>query len=105
MPNNVPQYQVIASERFSGDVQAATRFLTIVSTDAAVALEKKLREVVESLQTFPMRFERLQTKVLSKEHLYRGVIENRYLLIFSITGQTVTLRRFLDARQGLIHLL
>jgi plasmid stabilization system protein ParE len=93
------QYNVIVSGRARQMLGGHIRFLAQISPFAARRAKIRLLAAIRSLSSMPERFPFLDTDPIPKEKYRKLFVENWYLVLYQIEGQTVYVEYIVDCRQ------
>lgn len=92
------KYNVYITQTAENDLKSIVEY---ISTDSIAAANKWAEEIagqIESLETFPMRFQVIpEAPYLGKE--YRHLIYGNYRTIYKIIQSTVTILRVINTAQ------
>jgi plasmid stabilization system protein ParE len=81
----VKQYKVLISANTQDSLDQIVDFVTEdKSYDAALKLERKLLEAIQSLKTFPNGYGQLKVKRKKSDHPYRFLPSEKYKIIYTV---------------------
>lgn len=92
-------YRVVASSAFHDMLLEHTQFLANKSPAAAIRLRRDVVAALRSLQELPQRNPLFADIICSGTAYYRLLVAKRYLLLYRITDDTVSVDYILDCRQ------
>jgi plasmid stabilization system protein ParE len=93
------KFRIIIDKKAREMLVAHTKFLAKVSKPAARALRAKFAEAALSLSENPERFPWLLDSELPFNQYRKLRFDERYLIIFSVTGNTVSIGAVVDCRE------
>jgi len=94
-----PQYKVIVSDRARQMLAGHVQFLAQKSPTAARGTKNEFMEVIRSLSTMPERFPFLNAEFLPLNKYHKMFVEEWYLILYQVKGQTVYVDYIVDCRQ------
>lgn len=93
------RYTVVFASRVDAQLLKHTEFLARVSVPAAKAFRNAFAQLLEEMESNPMRFP-METDQNLPEGVYRkALFAKRYKALFSVVGSTVYLDAVVDCRQ------
>ena len=99
------EYLVIWTQVALSDLSSCVRFVINVSVDAAKKLKQDVSKAGGSLAFFPERNPVFESPKAFPFVLRKQIVNNRYILLYTIEEQKVVIYRVLDSRKKLGHLI
>jgi plasmid stabilization system protein ParE len=99
------RYKVIVSARARQMLGIHIRFLAQISPPAARRAKTRLLAAIRSLRSMPERFPFLDAAPIPKNNYRKLFVENWYLILYQIEGQTVYVEYIVDCRQDYTWLI
>ena len=99
------EYSVIWTKTAVSDLSTCIRFVLNVSKEAAKQLKNDISKAGESLFMFPERNPVFEGPKSFPHVIRKHVVNNRYILLYTIEERSVVIYRVLDSRRKFIHLL
>ncbi len=94
------KYKVIISDRAWNQIGIHVRFLSQTSRSAARRARRRLTDAIDMLAEMPERYPRLDDELSLPGREYRKMyVENWYIVLYRIVGNTVSVEWIIDARQ------
>ena len=94
------RYKVIISDRAWNQIGIHVRFLSQPSRSAAKRARQRLTNAIELLAEMPERYPLLDNELSLLGREYRRMyVENWYIVLYRIVGNTVSVEWIIDARQ------
>ena len=94
----MPKYNVYITRTAENDLKSIVEYISRDSICAANKWAEEITGQIESLETFPMRFQIIPEAVyLGKQ--YRHLIYGNYRTIYKINQSTVTILRVINSAQ------
>lgn len=94
------RYKVIISDRAWNQIGIHVRFLSQTNRSAAKRARQRLTNAIELLAEMPERYPLLDNELLLLGREYRRMyVENWYIVLYRIVGNTVSVEWSIDARQ------
>ena len=94
------QYKIEWSNKARTDLQNHFSFILNVSYDAAKAFADIMYKSISLLESFPQRFPIFEMgKMISHLEFRKLVVNNRYIVIYAISNDSIKICRILDARK------
>ena len=98
-------FRVEWSEKAVSDLGQHVAFQRRVSVEAASAVASKVLAAGESLSTFPERCQEFEMPPNFPVVIRKCVVDKRYILLYGVGSEKVTIYRVLDARRKFDGLL
>ena len=92
-------YNVIVLSSAHKDIDDIYNFCNNISISYALKVRSKIRQSIQSLKYFP--FINPLYAVLENEIFRKHIVAKRYLIIFSVIGQTIVVFRIIDGRRNI----
>lgn len=92
-------YNVIVLSSSHKDIEDIYNFCNNISINYALKVRAKIRQSIQSLKYFP--FINPLYAVLDNEFFRKHIVDKRYLIIFSVIGQTIIVFRIIDGRRNI----
>ena len=92
-------YNVIVLSSAHKDIDDIYNFCNNISINYALKVRSKIRQAIQSLKYFPII--NPFYAVLGNEILRKHIVYKRYLIIFSVIGQTIVVFHIIDGRRNL----
>ena len=99
------KYQVIVTNKAQSDVAECINFVRRVSKEAAYKLADDLYSSFYSLECFPEKNAIFPTPKAFPFTLRKQVVNNRYLVLYTVEEDKVVIYRVLDVRRNFQQLL
>lgn len=91
-------YNVIVLNSAHKDIDDIYNFCNNISINYALKVRSKIRQAIQSLKYFPII--NPFYAVLENEILRKHIVDKRYLIIFSVIGQTIVVFHIIDGRRN-----
>ena len=98
-------YQIIISFKAQSDLSDCVSFLLNVSKEAAKQLADDIYSAIESLNVFPERNPVFEMPKSFPFIVRKHVVNNRYILLYSVEDKSVVIYRIIDSRRNFASLL
>ena len=98
-------YKINWSSRGMSDLLSCIEFVANVSLKAADDLKEELFDAATSLSTFPERNPIFEMTKSFPEIVRKCIVSKRYILLYIIRNDAVTIYRVLDSRRKFTHLI
>lgn len=92
-------YNVIVLNSAHKDIDDIYNFCNNISINYALKVRSKIREAIQSLKHFP--FINPLYALFENEIFRKHIVNKRYLIIFSIIGQTIVVFHIIDGRKNI----
>jgi plasmid stabilization system protein ParE len=99
------KYRVIVTNKAQSDIAECVSFVKRVSKESAYKLADELYFSFGSLEFFPEKNPIFPTPKAFPYVLRKQVVNNRYIVLYTIEEQKVVIYRVLDVRRSLEQLL
>ena len=99
------KYQVRVTNKAQSDAAECIGFVKRVSKEAAYKLADELYSAFYSLEYFPEKNPVFPTPKAFPYVLRKQVVNNRYIVLYTVEGQKVVIYRILDVRRSFEQLL
>ena len=94
------KYEVVITQRAFADISECVLFVNAVSNEAAQDLYKEIIESIKSLESFPNAYPDIEGLKIGINSVKRMPIHNgRYIIVFKVSNNTVTIYDILDSRK------
>ena len=91
------EYKVIVSPSAAADLDRVIEYLNTLSPSAAISHSGAIIEGIDSLTILPNRCPPARDRILAEKG-YRYLIVKTYLIFFTVSRDTVLIRRIADGR-------
>lgn len=91
------EYKVIVLPSAAADLDRVIAYLNTLSPSAAISHSSAIIEGIDSLATLPNRCPPARDRILAEKG-YRYLIVKTYLIFFTVSRDTVLIRRIVDGR-------
>ena len=99
------EYIVVVSSKAHSDIAECVGFVVKVSKEAALKLANDIYGSLATLNLFPERNPIFEMPKSFPYLLRKQIINNRYIVLYTIEDQNVVIYRVLDSRRKFGHLL
>ena len=93
------QYKIAVMPAADRDIDTIADYLNTISEQTALKHLDKLEREINSLRQMPFRCPLARNEEYAKKG-YRYLIINNYLVFFTVSGETVQIRRIIDGRSN-----
>lgn len=94
-------YKIVITQRAYSDITECVLFVNNVSNEAAKSLHVEIISSIRSLVTFPKAYPVIEGMVIKDQEIRRMPIHNgRYLVIYGVNADTVTIIDIIDSRKN-----
>lgn len=99
------QFKIIISSNAHSDIAECVGFVKNVSLEAAKALAKNIYSSISTLNVLPERNPVFEMPKAFPFTLRKQIIDNRYIVLYTVEKESVVIYRVLDSRRKFTHLI
>lgn len=99
------QYIIIISNKAHSDIAECVNFIKRVSVEAAKSFANEIYSSIHNLGVFPERNALFEMPKSFPFIIRKQIVNNRYVVLYSVENETVYIYRVLDSRRKFTHLI